>query len=587
MPPVSARYDAVVIGAGHNGLTAALYLARAGWKVCVVERQPMVGGAVQSAEVTLPGFVHDLWSTNQNLFLGSAVYRDFRDDLERHGLRYRVSERPFCNVFPDGTALRTYRDLDRTVAELARHHPGDAEGWRRLRAHFEALVKSLVGVMAAPAAATAAANVGARALAGVGPVELRELVRILVSSTRELGDEFFATREAKALLATWGLHIDFGPDVAGGALVPLLETFGGVDNGMAIAEGGAQHMPDALAALVREHGGEVRTNAEAVGVAWDRDGRKGDGRPRAVGVALADGTVLGADRAVVANLTPTVLFERLMPDAPLGGDAAAAVSGDFRHRVGRYQYGPGTVMVHLALREPLAWAAGDDLREFAYVHVAPYVEDLAETYTDCLNGVLPASPALIVGQTTAVDPSRAPDGRHVLWVQVRGVPNARGPLRGDRLAGTPRAIAHGDAWDDALAEAFAERVLDKLEAYAPGVRDRTLGRRVYGPLELERINPNLYGGDSVAGSHHLRQNFMFRPVPGWATYETPVAGLYMIGAATWPGAGTNAASGYLCAQQLLHPHATRDAVLKGAAALGAAGAGAALLAQWWRRGRDE
>lgn len=579
-----STYDALVIGAGHNGLTAALYLARAGWRVCVLERQPIVGGAVQSGEVTLPGFVHDLWSTNQNLFLSSAVYREFRDDLERHGLRYRISDRPFCNVFPDGTALRTYRDLERTVGELARHHPDDAEGWRRLRAHFEAFTQALVGVMQAPAPSPQVVGLGAKAVAGVGATELRELARIVVSSTRELGDEFFATREARALLATWGLHLDFGPDVAGGALIPLLETFGGVDTGMAIAEGGAQRMPDALAALVRAHGGEIRTDAEVAAVTWTRDG---DGAPRATGVTLADGTALHAERAVVANLTPTLLFERLLPDAPLGGDAAAATSGDFRHRVRRYQYGPGTMMLHLALSEPLAWTAGDDLREFAYVHVAPYVETLAETYTDCLNGVLPASPALIVGQTTAVDPTRAPAGRHVLWVQVRGVPNARGPLRGDRCAGTPRAIAHGDAWDDALTDAMAERVLDKLEAYAPGTRGTILGRKVYGPLDLERINPNLHGGDSVAGSHHLRQNFLFRPIPGWSTYDTPVERLHLIGAATWPGAGTNAASGYLCAQRLLAPHATRDAVLKGIGAVGAVGAGAALLAHLWRRGRED
>ncbi len=148
---------------------------------------------------------------------------------------------------------------------------------------------------------------------------------------------------------------------------------------------------------------------------------------------------------------------------------------------------------------------------------------------------------LVVGQPTAIDPSRAPAGKHVLWVQVRVLP---AEIRGD-AAGKIAARA----WDEAK-DAYAERVLDLIEAHAPGLRARVLARAVFSPLDLERENPNLIGGDSLSGSHHLDQNFFLRPVPGWSRYATPIRNLYLCGASTWPGGGTGAGSGFLLAKAL-------------------------------------
>jgi phytoene dehydrogenase-like protein len=249
---------------------------------------------------------------------------------------------------------------------------------------------------------------------------------------------------------------------------------------------------------------------------------------------LASGERIGARRVVIANVTPTVLFEHLLPEQPLPRAIRAKVAG--------YLYGPGTMMVHLALKGKLRWAAGPELDEFAYVHIAPYVSDLAQTYTDALNGLIPTSPLLVVGQTSAVDPTRAPSGAQILWIQVRALPShIRGDATGQIAART---------WDEAK-EAVADRVVDKLASYAPGLQDLILARAVFSPADLQRDNPNLVGGDSIAGSHHLRQNFLLRPFPGWSRYRMPLAGLYMVGAATWPGAGNNATSGYLAAREIL------------------------------------
>ena len=158
-----------------------------------------------------------------------------------------------------------------------------------------------------------------------------------------------------------------------------------------------------------------------------------------------------------------------------------------------------------------------------------------------MNGLLPGEPALVVGQPTALDASRAPDGKHVLWVQVRVLP---AEIKGDALG-----QIEGKTWDEAK-DAYAERVLDILETYAPGTRAKILGKSVFSPLDLERENPNLIGGDNLSGSHHLDQNFIFRPVAGYSRYKTPVKSLYMVGASTWPGAGTGAGSGFMLAKML-------------------------------------
>ena len=551
--PLSHRtmnaHDAVVIGAGHNGLVAAAALAKAGWSVVVLEAEDEPGGCIRSGEVTVPGVVHDLYSTNQNLFRQSPAYSAWKDELEAHGLRFAPSETPFCNVFEDGTAIRGYADLDRTADGLAERSAADAAGLRELYGRFQDLQNVVLPLYGLPLPSAGAAAAAAKGTATVGVERTAELARLLLDSTRELGDAYFETDEAKAVLATWGMHMDFGPDVSGGAVFPLMETFSNLTEGMVVAEGGASAIPRALVGLIEANGGAVRTGARVARVLTEAG--------RATGVELEGGERIRAERAVVANLVPDVLFEGLFD--------GAAVPDEFAVKVGRYQHGPGTFMLHLALDAPVPWAAGDDIAEFAYVHIPPTVDDLARTYQQSLAGLLPDSPLLIVGQTTAVDPGRAPEGTHVLWIQVRTVP---GEIRGD-AAGEIDATDWADATD-----AFADRVVAKLERFAPGVSEHIVGRYAMSPDDLEAHNANLVGGDSLGGSVHLRQNLAFRPFPGWTRYETPVEGLFLCGAGTWPGPGNNGTSGWLVAERL-----TRGTPWK-EIALGTAAAGAAVAGLW-------
>jgi phytoene dehydrogenase-like protein len=249
-------------------------------------------------------------------------------------------------------------------------------------------------------------------------------------------------------------------------------------------------------------------------------------------VILESGRILEA-KTVIANAHPKIVFERLVPPE--------AASPAFRDALKKFRAGPGTMMIHLALDELPDWRAGRALRDFAYIHVAPNLEMMTRVYAEASAGLLPAEPVLVVGQPTAIDPSRAPAGKHVLWVQVRVLP---ADIQGD-AAGT---IAARD-WDLAR-QPYADRVMDILEYYAPNLKSRVLGRAVFSPLDLERENPNLVGGDNLSGSHHLDQNFFLRPVAGWSRYRTPVRNLYLCGASTWPGAGTGAGSGFMLARML-------------------------------------
>ena len=547
-------YDAILIGAGHNALVCAVYLSRAGWRTLVLEQADRPGGAVCSAEATRPGFIHDLFATNMNLFLASPIALELGGELERHGLHYAQCEHPFANVFPDGKALRVHQGTAATLSELERHDSRDAAGWRALDQLYERLSPALFSLYGSRLDARSLAAVAREQLPALGLGGTRELARLLVSSTRELAQDYLHTREAQAVLACWGMHLDFGPDVSGGAMFPLLEAFTDMRAGMAVARGGASRLIDALVALAADHGAELRTGAEVVRVTV----RAG----RAAGVELASGERLEASRAVVAGVTPPILYSRLLADAAPEAIARAAE---------RYRYGPGTLMLHLALSGPPPWSAGTDLGRFAYVHVAPYLDDLAATYAQACAGLLPAEPLLVVGQTSAVDPSRADEG-HVLWVQVRALPA--------QIAGDALGEIEPRSWPEA-GERYAERVLRKLERYAPGIGELVLDRAILTPTDLERHNPNLVGGDSIAGSMHLRQNFLFRPFPEVRDYETGVEGLLMVGAGTWPGAGVNAISGYNVAQKLLAPPRRRGEDVK--LALGAARAAAAPLARAARR----
>ncbi|AXV18534.1 dehydrogenase (plasmid) [Neorhizobium sp. SOG26] len=519
------NYDAVVIGAGHNGLAAAIELASKGWSVAVVEANVEPGGAVKTRELTLPGFRHDLCAMNLSMFAGSAFFNKNKDDLIAHGLGLVPAPNCFASVFRDQTWLGVSTNLEDTAARIAALSEKDAAAWRTMLAEFGADAPHIFGLLGSPMPSLASAKVAWKAWRSRGTRWLYDTLRLLVGSPRDFLDSRFENPKVKAMMAAWGLHLDFSPDVAGGALFPYLESMANQAFGMVIGQNGADTIVKSMVSLFKAKGGEL-----ILGAAVDRVITEGG---KATGVRLADGRTLSARKAVIANAHPQLVFGKLLPADP--------ARAEFDARLSKYRAGPGTMMIHLALDSLPDWTAGEELKTFAYVHLAPDLEMMSRVYTEALGGLLPVEPALVVGQPTAVDPGRAPDGKHVLWVQVRVLP---AEIRGDAAG----EVTSAD-WDQ-VKDSYADRVMNILEGYAPGIGGKVLSRSVFSPIDLERENPNLIGGDNLAGSHHLDQNFLFRPVPGYSRYKTPVPSLYLCGASTWPGAGTGAGSGFMLAQML-------------------------------------
>ncbi|MBA3909854.1 MAG: dehydrogenase [Rhodobacter sp.] len=519
---MAAEFDAVLIGTGHNALAAAMHLAAKGWRVGLFEQAPVPGGAVKTGEYTLPGFRHDWAAMNLSLFAGSPFFKTYGAELTSHGCAFVPVNRPFGSSFPDGSWAGVSTDMAETLAAISAHSAEDAATWKTLCAGFGAEAPHLFGLLGSEMKLRALAYFLFRTLRAKGVGATLDMGRFLLASPRAWLEQTFAHPHVRAMLGAWGMHLDFAPDVAGGAMFPYLEGMAGQAFGMVIGQGGADTVTRSMIAAITARGGVVETGAKVARITQDQG--------RASGLRLADGRHILASRAVIAGVAPGALRHLTGSTTPEFDGAMAS----FRHA-------PGTMMIHLAMDALPEWRAGKALQQHAYVHIAPSLDQMARTYQQAKAGLLPDEPILVVGQPTVFDPSRAPDGKHVLWVQIRMAP---GTITGDAKG----EIAAKD-WETA-AEPFADRALAILEAHAPGTKDKILARRIVTPAELEADNPNLVGGDQVCGSHHLSQHFLFRPARGHADGSTPIANLHLTGAAVWPGAGTGAGSGYLLARKL-------------------------------------
>jgi phytoene dehydrogenase-like protein len=520
-----ADYDCIVIGSGHNGLICALYLARAGWRVLVLEQQSSIGGAAQTSELTLPGFKHDLYATNFTSFLASPAYADFGSSFSALGVRFIAAEHCYASAYADSVA-RVYRDPDATEAEIARHTLRDLDGWRDVVRLFTTSASRFL-----PLHFT---RLGSRQMMGhvariaTGPIgDTIDLARILIASSRQFVDRYFASEAVKGLFTPWAFHLDYGPDIRGGATFAFVAAISAYLRGLNLVEGGAGELMQALRLMIEKHGGQVMTGSPVSQIVVSNGAARG--------VRLADNREISAAKAIVANVAPGRLFGELVARDELPSAFFRRMSG-FRHAV-------GTFVLHLALSDRLQWLGAEDLSAFAYVHLNGASEDISATYAQALAGHIPSRPMLIVSQATAIDPSRAPAGRQIVRVHARAFPT--------RILGDASQSIEERDWDR-IKEAVADRLIDLLAEQAPNVRSALLQRAAVSPADLERANPNLVGGDCNGGSHHLNQYYFMRPAVGWTSYRTPIRNLHMIGASQWPGSGVNGASGYLLARQLIN-----------------------------------
>jgi phytoene dehydrogenase-like protein len=517
--------DVIVIGSGHNGLVAALALAKAGARVVVLEQAAEIGGATRSDELTLPHYIHDLFATNFTVFTESPAYRDVQAELDELGVTFLSNDRPYASAYEGGRATRVFLQEERTEREISRVSPRDRAAWREAVSFYKRAAPRFLPLHSQAMLSVSMFRQIGRVLTG-NPADTFALGRLLIDSGRRFVDRRFQSLDVKALFTPWAFHLDYGPDVRGGAIFSFIPAMSAHLRGIRIVQGGASRLATAFRTLIERHGGAVRTGALVTTVEIAQN--------RAVGVKLQNGEMIPASRAVIANISPKRLFGTLVqPDQLPSG---------FSRKMDGFRHAQGTFILHLALREELDWRAGDDLSKFSYIHLNCTPTEVDKAYSEALAGYLPARPMLIVSQTTPVDPSRAPAGGHIVRIHARAFPAA---IRGD--AG---AAISGHDWSS-VKEPVADRIIDMLAEHAPNVRTALLARHAMSPIDIERANPSLVNGDCNGGSQHLDQYYFARPALGWSRYNTPVSNLYMIGASQWPGSGVNGVSGHLLAQRLI------------------------------------
>lgn len=512
--------DAVVIGAGPNGLVAANLLADAGWSVEVLEAQPEPGGAVRSDRGVHPDYVSDLFSAFYPLAAASPVLA--RLELDQEGLRWERAPRVLAHPLPDGRCAVLSRGAAETAANLDTFAAGDGAAWLDLVATWNRLGPDLLGALFTPFPPVRS---GARLAARLRSAGGLRLVRSLVLPVRRLGEEQFGGEGGRLLLAGNALHADLGPEAAGSGGYGWLMSMLGQTYGFPVPVGGAGALAASLARRLERRGGAVRCGEKVTEVVV-RGGR-------AVGVRTERGESVPASRAVLADVSAPALYGELVDAAHL----PRRVLDDLR----RFQWDFATFKVDWALSGPVPWTAAE-AGKAGTVHLGDGVDGLTRFAAQLATGQVPDRPFLLFGQMTTADATRSPVGTESAWAYTHVPHRVRGDAGAEALTG---------AWDRAEQEAMADRIETEVERWAPGFRSCIRSRRVLAPPTLQSMDSNLHGGAINGGTAAMHQQLVFRPTPGNGRPETPVKGLYLASASAHPGGGVHGAPGANAARAAL------------------------------------
>lgn len=489
-----------MIGAGHNGLIAAIHLAAHGLEVTVLEHAPSPGGATSTAEVTLPGFLHDHCAAFVPMAAASPAVRELR--LESDGLVWINPSQVLAHPFDDETAIALNRDVGATVESLGAAGGGWEEAMKQILPISESLVQSVLSPLppVRPALRLAA---GLRS-------SLPEWTRRMLGSVEALGLELFdGDTRASAWLAGSAQHSGLPPSTtASGAFGFLLQLMGH-SYGWPLPKGGMGELSAALTRRSEREGASIRCSATVRELIVSAG--------RVSGVRLAGGEEIACE-AVVSTVSAGVLA-RLVPDH--------ALPSGLQRRLCQWRYGTGAFKLDYALSAPVPWIASEP-RSAAVVHVGGELSELTAAAQAGARGEMPARPALVVGQQSLHDETRAPAGEHTLYV----------------YAHVPSVYEQSDEEVCALVER-------QLERFAPGFKGVVRERAIRSPAQTERENPSLVGGDLGGGSYELDQQLVFRPSPQLSRYHTPIKGLFVGGASTHPGGAVHGISGRGAARALL------------------------------------
>ncbi|GAA3047767.1 phytoene desaturase family protein [Actinokineospora globicatena] len=503
--------DAVVIGSGPNGLVAANLLADAGWSVVVLEAAAHPGGAVRTAELTVPGFRHDLYSAFHPLAAASPVIEAL--GLEHYGLRWRHAPGVLAHVFPDDRSVLLSRDVERTAESVGSFAAQDAAAWRSEYARYLDVRDDLIRALLRPFPPVRA---GLGLLTTLGVAEALRAMRVATMPVRRYGEERFAGEGARILLAGNAMHTDLGPNQAGSAVFGWLLAMLGQDVGFPVPQGGAGSLTDALVRRLESRGGRVECSRPVTKVLVARG--------KAVGV-VAGGDHVRAAKAVLADVPAPVLYRDLV--------GADLLPGTLLDDIANFDWDDSTIKVDWALSGPIPWRSAA-ASAAGTVHLGVDADGLVQVDAELGSGRVPERPFLLLGQMTTADPSRSPAGTESAWLYSH--------------------VPRGGHWPAERLATWADGVEDIVATHAPGFRDLVLGRVVSGPRDLQSGNPSLVDGAINSGTAGIHQQLVFRPTPGLARADTVIERLFLASASAHPGGGVHGAPGANAARAALASH---------------------------------
>jgi phytoene dehydrogenase-like protein len=524
---MNKSYDAIIIGGGHNGLTTAAYLAKAGRKVLVLERRDILGGCCITEE-TWPGFKVST-AAYVNSLLRPEIIRDL--ELKKHGFEMIPRSPSSFTPFPDGRSLLMGPDKEQTYKEIAKFSIRDAENYPKFEAMLTRVADFLEPLLD---------QIPPDPFGGIGDLwnlgqtglKFRKLgrdigtqaIEIMTGAATPILHRWFESEQLKVTIATDAVIGAFAPPSAPGTAYVLFHHVMGECNGVrgvwGYVRGGMGMISHSIAQAAKSYGAEIRTNAEVERILV-KDGR-------VTGVALADGTEFTA-KQVASCADANVTFLKLMNPRDLPDDFKAAVK--------RIDYSSATVKINVAVSEPPQFkclpTSGVGPQHHGTMHICPTLEYIERAYDEAKYGKPAENPMIEATMATALDDTLAPPGQHILSLFVQYAPY--------ELKGT--------TWD-AEKEKFADRVFDIFNEYAPNFKASVLHRQIITPPDMERLW-GITGGNIMQGVMGLNSLFSLRPVAGYANYRTPVKGLYLCGAAAHPGGGVMGAAGRNAARVML------------------------------------
>lgn len=523
---MAQSFDVIIVGAGHNGLVTAAYLARAGRRVLVLESRDLVGGCAVTEELW-PGYRVSTASYLSSL-MQEKVVREL--ELERFGYRVDAKDPAFFSPFPDGRYFFMWQDRAKTLAEIAKFSQRDAEAYPKYEAHLERLAAAIEPLLLTTPPEFPPAGVGdfieylklAGRLRGLSKSEIVGLVRIFTQSASDFLGEWFESEQVKVTLATDGvIGANGGPRSPGTAYILLHHCMGGVNGHRGLwgfVRGGMGAVSNAIADSARSRGAVIRTNAPVARILV-KDGRT-------TGVVLQDGEEISA-KTVASNLDPRRTFLSLV--------SAAYLPAEFLEGIRKFRSEGTSLKMNLALRGLPDFKAlpGPGPQHGATMHICPSVEYIERAWDDAKYGKPSHSPLIEMTIPTIYDPTLAPPGHHIMGIFLQYAPYT--------LKGTD--------WDRER-EPYTERIINVIEEYCPNIRSIIVERQTLSPLDLER-RFGITGGNIFHGEMSLDQMFVLRPLAGWARHRTPVKGLYLCGSGAHPGGGVMGAPGHNAAREIL------------------------------------